>query len=268
MGAKVGHKGAMAEINLTPLIDIVLVVLIIMMVNIPISVEEMGVKLPGAEVKTSRFDVPPDQLVIAVYADGKLALNRRVMNEDVLFYEVTRRLRPMDKKNVFIDGHGDVLYGEVVAMMDLARSAGASKVGLARMKEEGPRAPTSFAPGAVPRGVMLGNPNPIGFMTGKTAEKAITPHMAKIQGCYDQALSRYVGLNGRLTGRVAVAPDGSLMSYEVSGPEFQSGGDYVQAPELESCVTEVLGRVKYSALGDPADENTALVLYPIFFSAG
>lgn len=261
MGAQLAGKEAMAEINLTPLIDIVLVVLIIMMVNVPIEIEEMGVKLPGAEVKASSVDVLPDQLVIAIYADGKLALNRRVMTEDVLFYEVTRRLRPMDKKNVFIDGHGDVEYGRVVDMVDLARAAGASKVGLARMKEEGPKPPTSFAPGAVPKGVQLGNPNPIGFMTGKTAEKAILPIMPRVRSCYDQALALKPGLNGRLTGRVAVAPDGSIMSYEVTGSNLDS-------PELELCVTELLGTLKYKPLGDPEDENTALVLYPLLFSPG
>ena len=104
MGAKLGG-GGFDDINMTPLIDIVLVVLIIMMVNIPISVEEMGVKLPGRQ-DAPRVDQPPaDQLVIAVYEDGDLALNRKIMQEESLFYEITRRLRPMAKKNVFIDAH-------------------------------------------------------------------------------------------------------------------------------------------------------------------
>lgn len=258
MGAQLGGKGTMSEMNLTPLIDIVLVVLIIMMVNIPIQVEEMTVKLPGAEVKTSRFDVPPEQLVIAVYEDERLALNRQVMTEDVLFYEVTRRLRPMDKKSVFIDAAPHTGYGRVVDMMDLARAAGASKVGLARMKEGGPLAPTSVSPGAMPRGVQLGNPNPVGFMTGRTAEKAMLPHMPAIKACYETALGTNPILSGRLTGRVDVMPDGSVS-------DFGTSASNLDAPELEQCVSDVLGTLAFEPLGE---DHTARVLYPLLFSPG
>jgi biopolymer transport protein ExbD len=60
MGAKLGGGGgAVSDINMTPLIDIVLVVLIIMMVNMPIQIEEMGVKLPGVSDKPPpRTDTP------------------------------------------------------------------------------------------------------------------------------------------------------------------------------------------------------------------
>lgn len=258
MGAKLGTKGVMADMNLTPLIDIVLVVLIIMMVNVPIQIEEMGVKLPGAEVKTSRFDVPVEQLVVAVYADGRLALNRRLMSEDVLFYEVTRRLRPMDKKNVFIDAHPDVDYGAVVHMMDVARAAGASHVGLAKMKLEGPLEATSVSPGSLPRGVQLGNPNPIGFMTGKVADKAIQPFISAISGCWDAALARDPSQSGRMTGKVAVGPDGALMETGITGSSLTD-------PELEACVVGVLGQLRYEPLGEG---KTALVLYPFLFSPG
>ena len=114
MGAAVGTKGAFSDINMTPLIDIVLVVLIIMMVNIPIQIEEMGLKVPGPPLTTPP---PPctdcEQLVLALYEDGKLAsmgvsgvgmaLNREVMNEQTALFEMTRRLRSMANKNVFID---------------------------------------------------------------------------------------------------------------------------------------------------------------------
>jgi len=258
MGAKLGGKGALSEINLTPLIDIILVVLIIMMVNVPIQIEEMGVKLPGAEIKTSRFDIPPEQLVIAVYADGTLALNRRLVTEEVLSYEVTRRLRPMIKKNVFIDGHGDVSYGQIVDMMDLAREAGASKVGLARMKEEGPKPPTSVAPGSAPRGVTLGNPHPVGWMTGKKADRAFQPLMPSANQCYTAALARNPTLSGRVTLMVDVAPDGSLMDHKLSSTN-------VEDEELVQCLVDLLPTLRYDPL---APDKTARVLYPLLLSPG
>ena len=125
MGAQLGSKGMMSELNLTPLIDIVLVVLIIMMVNIPIQIERLLVKLPSNVEVENREEVPTDQLVIAIYekqpgdTENVIALNRRRMTEEQLFFQVTRRLRSMEHKNVFIDGAPKVVYGRMVDIMDL-----------------------------------------------------------------------------------------------------------------------------------------------------
>ena len=100
MGASLGTgDGPNAELNLTPLIDIVLVVLIIMMVNIPIQIEEMNIKLPDPDPPDVIEPCPDcEQLVIALYGEGDMALNRKQMKEDVMLYEITRRLRPMNPK--------------------------------------------------------------------------------------------------------------------------------------------------------------------------
>jgi biopolymer transport protein TolR len=185
MGASLGTNRVMAEMNLTPLIDIVLVVLIIMMVNIPIQVEEMGIKLPSNVKVQVPTEIPPEQLVIAVYEDGSLALNRRLMTEEVLFYEVTRRLRPMAHKNVFIDAAPNTEYGRVVDMMDLSREAGASKVGLARLKPDGPLPATSVAPGSMPKGVHVGLAITVGVLSQRQADRSIKPFMATYEACYE-----------------------------------------------------------------------------------
>ena len=65
MGAQMGSGSSFTEINMTPLIDIVLVVLIIMMVNIPIQVNEMGRKLPTKTTQPPPTTQKPQQLVIA-----------------------------------------------------------------------------------------------------------------------------------------------------------------------------------------------------------
>ena len=113
MGAQLGSKGAFGEINMTPLIDIVLVVLIIMMVNIPIQIEEMGVKLPGQKTTNKPPNPNSEQLVVMLYDDGKVALNRRAMSEDKMLYEITRRLRPKTKKDVYIDAAAGVVAAEI-----------------------------------------------------------------------------------------------------------------------------------------------------------
>jgi biopolymer transport protein ExbD len=261
MGAKVGNAdGPEGDLNLTPLIDIVLVILIIMMVNIPIQIEEMGVKLPGSQVSQRNDSPPADQLVVAVYENGDLALNRRLMTEEVLFYEVTRRLRPMSKKNVFIDAAAGIDYGRVVDMVDLAREAGAAKVGLARMKDSGPAEATSVAPGAMPRGVILGSPKVVGALSEKKADAAIRKLLPTFRACYDKALAASPGLSGRLTVRATVGPMGEHMSE----PKIQ-GGATLEDDALKACVEAVLPNLAFEPLGE---QKTAVALFPVLFSPG
>lgn len=260
MGAQLGTKGAMSDMNLTPLIDIVLVVLIIMMVNIPIQVEEMGVKLPSSQEVVNKSDVPPEQLVISVYEDGTLALNRRMMTEEVLFYETTRRLRPMDKKNVFIDAAPTIEYGRVVDMMDLAREAGASRVGLARLKPQGPLPATSVAPGSLPRGVDVGLATVVGGVSQRQADEAVKPAIPAFMGCYESALARQPDLSGRIMLRLTLGPDGTFME-EAAITSSNHGDD-----GLNECVKKVANeKIQFEPLGE---NLTAVVQYPLLFSPG
>lgn len=145
MGIQVGDgskKGGMDEINVTPLIDVVLVLLIIFMVLTPITIQNMASHLPpvdDTEEPPPPPDQPPDQLMVAVYADGTTALNLKPFPDDVaLKDDLTKRIRARAKKNVFIDAHPDANYGRVVEVMDLVRETGADKVGFAELKTEGP----------------------------------------------------------------------------------------------------------------------------------
>jgi len=261
MGAKLGaSSGPNADMNLTPLIDIVLVVLIIMMVNIPIQVEEMTVKLPKSETTTTNKPPPADQLVVALYDNGDMALNRRLMTEEVLTYELMRRLRPMSEKNVFVDAGPAIPYGRVVHVVDLARAAGAEKVGLAKLKDEGPLAATSAAPGAMPRGVHPGSPKIVGAFTESKADQVLQALLPSIKGCYDQRLAANPQLSGRLMLRYAIGPSGE----HLEEPRIDEGAT-VEDPELITCIEGYLPQLQFPALGD---QNTALVLYPLLFSPG
>ena len=259
MGAQLGAN-SFNDLNLTPLIDIVLVVLIIMMVNMPIEIEEMGIRLPSDQPAPEQATENPEQLVIAIYDNGDLALNRRLMTEKVLFYEVTRRLRPMRNKNVFIDGAPTVEYGRVVDMMDLAREAGAAKVGWAKLKESGPAQANSVAPGAMPRGVMVGSPITVGAMTEKQADKALKPYVKRIEACYFPLLSQHRDLSGRMMLRFSVGPQGEQMDRKISSSSMEP-----KVEQLEECVLELLPQVKFEPLGD---NKTAIVQYPVLFSPG
>jgi biopolymer transport protein ExbD len=142
MGAKLGSgSGPQSDINITPLIDIVLVMLIIFMVSVPIKIEEIALNLPKDTQIVEEEDVPEDQMVIAVYQNGSMALNKKLMAIPELVKELNIRLRFKKTRVVFVDAHPDVDYGTVVTAMDVARDAGCDRVALARMKPEGPGLP-------------------------------------------------------------------------------------------------------------------------------
>ena len=247
-------------VELTPLIDIVLVVLIIMMVNIPIQVNEMGVKLPGPDKPTEPIEQPKmEQLVVALYADGETALNRKGMGQEDLFFELTRRLRNMEKKNVFIDAHPEANYGKVVDLMDMAREAGAAKVGLARLKDEGPASVVSFASGTKPFGVYPGNPSVVGPMKETKADQVLNKHLGKLTGCYKQSLAEKPGEGGRVIVRLIVLPDGGLMEYGITTSDLTSEVG-------NACIEEVLSTFQFPPL--PVDDQTAIVQYPLVLSPG
>ena len=135
------------EINLTPLIDVTLVVLIILMVSIPIQMGHLRAKVPGPDLPPPPPE-PREQVVVALYAEDScveppcVALNRTSLPASELVAALAEHL---PGKPVFVDAHPSVPLSQVVDAMSAAKAAGASTVGLSRLKPEGPRAPlTSF----------------------------------------------------------------------------------------------------------------------------
>jgi len=127
-------KPAQSDINVTPLIDVVLVLLIIFMVLTPILIEEMAVHLPDKTETVEQEDMPEQQLVAATCADGTYALNRQVMDLPRMQEEISRQLRSKSSHIVFVDAHPDVDYARVVDLIDAVRAAGADTVGMATLK--------------------------------------------------------------------------------------------------------------------------------------
>ena len=107
-----------SEINVTPLIDVVLVLLIIFMVLTPITISEMSVNLPDKTETVQQDDVPKEQLLLAVCEDGSFALNRTPYEADPLRENLQRRLRAKAKKVVFVDAHPKAGYDRVETALD------------------------------------------------------------------------------------------------------------------------------------------------------
>ena len=138
-------KGAVGDINVTPLIDIVLVLLIIYMVVTPVMTHQMDINLPEKTETVPEDKVPTEQLLVATCEDGTYTFNRKVHElgplTDSLRKKIVKKRAAGEKPVVFVDAHPEAGYAAVVKLMDAVRDAGNQanikvKIGLASLKEE------------------------------------------------------------------------------------------------------------------------------------
>lgn len=117
MGAKVGGKkgGPMADINVTPLVDVVLVLLIIFMVVTPMLSSGIDVKLPKAKTAEEEKDMGQN-LVIGVKADGRVYVDKTEVSKETLVAEITK-IRA--SRALVIKGDKLSKYGQVKEVMDI-----------------------------------------------------------------------------------------------------------------------------------------------------
>jgi biopolymer transport protein TolR len=125
-GAKGGLK---ADINVTPLVDVMLVLLIIMMLVAPMLQKGVDVKLPVAANSTDKPETQ-EQTVVAVTADKRLFLNGVPIREDDLRQRVSEILESRKEKIVLIKGDEDAPYSSIMATMDQLRMANIENIGL------------------------------------------------------------------------------------------------------------------------------------------
>lgn len=118
-------KGLRAEINVTPLVDVVLVLLIIFMVLTPSLLKHLTVTIPKKADEPAPA-VPTDTSIVVEYtAARELTVNSEPVAPDALRDKLVERLRGARQKVVFFKAEDDAPYGEVVHLMDVARGVGA-----------------------------------------------------------------------------------------------------------------------------------------------
>ncbi len=106
----------LAEINVTPLVDVMLVLLIIFMVTAPLLAKGMKVNLPQANA--ARPLNPKEPIVVAVGKDGKIALGSEEVSADALIDGVRAMMGEDTAKVVHVRGDKEANYGDVVSVMD------------------------------------------------------------------------------------------------------------------------------------------------------
>ena len=134
-GAKADGGRLRAEINITPLVDVVLVLLIIFMVVTPTLLKEMAVTVPDPSEVHLAVLKSPDQLVLSISREGKIAVNREPILESQLVPRIHELMakRTDGNKLLFFDIDDDANYGESMHILDLCRGAGVRSFGMLKL---------------------------------------------------------------------------------------------------------------------------------------
>ena len=138
-GSTSKRGGFESEPNLTPMIDVLLVLLIIFMVIIPMGRKAFDVQLPDPTAEKPPPNQKVNQIVLEVNPGDQFLINKQPVSRDELYKKLREIYDPRPEKIIFVKGDPQVIYQDVIFAMDQARGAGVKVIGA-----------TPKAPGAAP----------------------------------------------------------------------------------------------------------------------
>lgn len=133
LGGGPGKKGrARPEMNVTPLVDVVLVLLIIFMVVTPLLAKQFWINLP--EQKDEQEPPPPSDdgpLVVSVTSEGAIRINSEEVSDEEFSNKLQRVLAARRTRTIFFDANDEAELGRAMQVLDMARGGGASTIAVA-----------------------------------------------------------------------------------------------------------------------------------------
>jgi len=136
--AKIKAEDVVSDINVTPMADVMLVLLIIFMITTPLLQQGITVNLPKAQ---NPLDAPEadaqDAIIVAINRDGRVFLRKNPISETELYEYLAQRFSGGElNKTMFLKADTAVAYGRVVQIVNQCRNAGVERIGLMAEKEK------------------------------------------------------------------------------------------------------------------------------------
>jgi biopolymer transport protein TolR len=122
------NRGTMSQINVTPLVDVMLVLLIIFMVTAPMMQQGMQVNLPKAQAKA--LPAPEESVTVSIERTGRVFINSEEIPVDDLRSRLDGIFTGKSRKEIFLKADREVPYGEVVKTMAVIKRAGIERLGM------------------------------------------------------------------------------------------------------------------------------------------
>ena len=140
MSAGSGGGGLTHEINVTPMIDVLLVLLIIFMMVVPMARKAIDIQLPDPNPAVAPANAVSQQIVLEVLPNGAFAVNKEPLNKDNMVKRLKEIYDNRPDKLIFVKGDPTVKYQDVIFAMDMARQAGVKVIGVPPKDKSAPAA--------------------------------------------------------------------------------------------------------------------------------